>query len=217
MDLNTEVVFSEQGQEVLRDRFELPIFFIVGGADDLYHSRLIGSPIWDIVCGKTVDTPIQEPMGVYASRALLLTSGLARTFPISVFLNSEWPILDNIERDEKDTKTPTNVEKTWVIRALRRMGRDDIANKVRNNMLSKIYPEKLGSDYIPTTNAETLNSILSDEQKNYPLIILVDDLPIQLSTTIGDILKILSLGGPADEKNQRALQTSIQLLQVSSK
>lgn len=218
MDPLREVVFLEQANQVLRDRFELPLFFIVGGADDAYLSNLVGTSIRQLVVSKSQDGDIPGLMGVYASRALLPTIGKARTFPLSVFLNDRWPILSNIESFEVDTKVPTNVERTWIIRSLRRSGQNELANQIRSKMLHEIYPEKLEAKKVPTNlNMNTFGQLyldLSENQRNYPMIILVDDLPIQLPTTIGSALKRLSLNGCTNIADLKALQTGIQLLQA---
>ena len=218
MDPFIEVVFSEQADQVLRDRFEFPLFFIVGATDDTYLSNIVGTPIRQLVASKSVDNNIEGPMGAYASRALLSTIGRARTFPLSTFLNNQWPILSDIESTEKDLKTPTNVEQTWIIRALRRAGQQDLAMKVRSKMLHAIYPEKLEHEKVPhNLNMEAFRQLyldLSETQRNYPIVILVDDLPIQLPTTIGEMLQKLTVIECADDNNLKALQTSIQLLQI---
>lgn len=222
MDPVKEVIFTEQEDQVLRDRFEFPIFFIVGGADDSYLSSLVGSPIRQLVTSKTADvvTSGNDVIGVYASRALLPTSGKARIFPLMTFLDDQWPILSNIESFDKDTKIPSNIERTWIIRALRRSGYDDLANKIRSKMLHRLYPEKLESQKIPQNwSSESFADLyldLSEAQRKYPMIILVDDLPIKLPITIGEMLQSLSLGGYINEDNIKALQTSIQLLKISN-
>jgi hypothetical protein len=218
MDPIIEVVFTEGADTVLRDRFELPLFFIVGGADDAYLSKIIGQPIRALVLSKTVDINSEESMGVYASRYLLPSRGRARSFPLSTFLNDEWPILSNIESTEKDTKIPTNVEITWIIRALRRAGQLDLANKIRNKMIHRIYPEKIKAEKVPTDfNINTLAQLyldLSDSQRDYPLVMLVDDLPIQLPISLGQILVQISITGCTNLTNMKALETSIRLLHL---
>jgi hypothetical protein len=224
--LNNEVVFAEDASIVLRDRLELPIFFIVGGADDDYLSRLVGQPIRNLVETKSVDQIPPWPIyGVYASRFLLPSTGYARVFPLSTLLEDKWPILLNIESKETSVKEPTNVERVWIIRALRRAGRTfnneqarleliKLASLIRTKMLSQIYPEKLQPELIPTRldrdSLSRLATELSETQRNYPLIIIVDDLPIQLDKTLGQALTEIILSGCTTDLP--AIQTSLELL-----
>jgi hypothetical protein len=221
MDPVIEVVFFEDGKQILKNRFELPIFFIVGGADDIYLSNLIGFPIRQLVTEKSVDSNIPTGMfGVYASRALLPTFGKARTFPLTTFLDDEWPVLSDIESLYKDTRRPTDIEMTWIIRALRRAGRNDLADEIKLKMLSNIYSEKLENKDIPKTwtkeSVRELYRKLSETQRNYPLVILVDDLPIRRTTTIGDILLQLISGGYIHGNDIKALRTSLEIQSISS-
>lgn len=224
--LNTEVVFVEDASPILRERFEFPLFFLIGGADDEYLSKLVGYPIKSLVIEKSVDPIPRWPIyGVYASRALLPTSGYARTFPLSVFLEDKWPILVNIESRDITTKEPTNVERVWIIRALRRAAAKindvqaqseliQLANSIRTKMLSQIYPEKVKSELIPKRlDRDSLSRFtmeLSETQRNYPLVIIVDDLPIQLNKNLGQALGEIIISGCTTDLP--AIRTSLDLL-----
>jgi len=215
MDPYIEVVFPDSADEILRDRFEMPLFFIVGGADDVYLSSLLGRDIQEIVREKSVDPiPKERPYGVYASRSLLLTEGRARTFPLSMFYHEEWPILLDLTRTEISVREPTQVEVVWIIRALRRSGLSEMAEKLRTDLLRKIYPKKASvpSEFTVDTAGELYLS-LSKEQRKYPLVIIIDDLPIQLNKTLGQTLADLTLTQCTDAE-LRALQTSLELLSL---
>ena len=65
MDPIIEVVYAENSSDVFTDRFELPLFFIVGGVDDPYLSNLIGQPIKSLISQKSVDLlSFDFPFGV---------------------------------------------------------------------------------------------------------------------------------------------------------
>lgn len=230
MDPFIEVVFAEDSENIFRDRFELPLFFIVGGADDLYLSNLIGQPILPLVLSKSVDIPTETPFGVYASRALLSAfhvdtdvphqpaTGYARTFPLSFFLNEKWPTLDSLTSNDPKNRSesaPSNVQKVWIIRALRRAGLNDLAESIKIDMLRKIYPQKLSVSFeFNPNNLANIYLMLSEEQREYPMVIIVDDLPIQLGQTIGDFLQGILLTGCTNSSLQ-AIKTSLDLLQLS--
>jgi len=239
MDPFIEVVFPDSQQQILQDRFEMPLFFILGGADDAYLSSLIGQDIEQIVRQKSVD-PIPElkPFGVYASRSLLSSTGYARTFSLGVFLNKEWPILLDItgifgdepnfgeftQERNKSAKIPDQIEIVWIIRALRRieesfpgLGYDNMAEIIRTQLLESIYPEKLPANKIPTQlNVNALSALyleLSEKQKEYPLVVIIDDLPIQLDKTLGRALTEISLT-QCTTANLRAIRTSLDLISM---
>lgn len=223
MDPNIEVVLQDSNKQIFQDRYEMPLFFIVGGNDDHYLSMLVGQDIVELVEEKTLDYIPEKPYGVYASRGLLPINGLARTFTLDIFLNEEWPILLDVSENEypqeqnKSTRIPDQIEIVWIIRALRRMNNIEMAEKVRIKLLRGIYPEKISSRKIPLQlNVNTLSRLyleLSDEQKKYPLVIIIDDLPIQLNTTLGDTLVEISLT-QCTTSNLRVLQTSLDLLSM---
>lgn len=212
-----EIVFPDFQPQILQDRYEMPLFFIVGGADDDYLSSLVGQDIHTIVSEKSVDPIPEKPYGVYASRYLLPTTGLARTFPLDVFLNKEWPILLDITEGNKSFLKPTSVQKVWIIRALRRMNYTDMAETLRNQLLYDIYPQKICPDKMP--KELTVNSLaglylqLSEEQQNYPLVMIIDDLPIQLDKTLGNTLMEISIT-KCTITDYRALDTSLKLLSM---
>ena len=239
MDPIIEVAFPDSLQQILQDRFEMPLFFIVGGADDTYLTSLVGQDIEQLVRQKSIDSiPEAKPFGVYASRSLLPTTGYARTFPLDVFFNKEWLILLDItgefgdepifgeftQERNKSTKVPTQIETVWIIRALRRIeqlspnrGYSNMAEKIRTRLLENIYREKLPIEKVPSQlSVNTLSTLyleLSDEQKEYPLIIIINDLPIQLDKTLGKTLTEVSLT-QCTTADLRAIQTSLDLISM---
>jgi len=121
LDLFKEVLFVEDGVSIQRDRYQLPLFFIVGGADDEYLSRLMGISVTDLhqlIQSRSVDnTAGSELRGVFTSRSELVNSEtFARTFPLSQFLEPVWPILRDIQdKTSLDVKTPSTIEQTWIV------------------------------------------------------------------------------------------------------
>ena len=93
-------------------------------------------------------------------------------------------------------------------------------------MLQELYPEKLPVDLIPVRlDLETLTQLysnLSTRQRNYPLVVLMDDLPIQLPRSLGSALEQIALTGclaiPGLDNGRvlEALQTSINLFKPPS-
>src|SRR3990172_2002947 len=79
LDPFIEITFQEDPPSVLRERYQLPLFFILGGVDDDYLSQLMGLSIAELhqlVQKYSVDPFPSEDMigdmvGVFASRALL--------------------------------------------------------------------------------------------------------------------------------------------------
>lgn len=217
MDPHREIVFTDSSNQVLQDRYEMPLFFIIGGSDDIYLSNLIGRDIKQLVKEKSVDPLPTEPFGVYASRSLLTTNGYARTFPLEDFTNKKWPILLDITKDggsNKSFRKPTTIETVWIIRALRRIN-NIFADKLFSELSKELYPQKLSWRKIPRVlTVDTLSQLylnLSEEQKKYPLFVFSDDLPIQLNTTLGDTLKDISLTS-CTSIQLSILQTSLNLL-----
>jgi hypothetical protein len=232
--LQIEIAVSEQQ---LIDRIEMPLFFLVGGDDDDYLSSIVGAPIDDIIAAKTVDPlPENKPYLVYASRALLSTSGYARTFPLEDLVEDEWPILIDIVKPAEYVTTegtlyknlskesPTTIEQTWMIRALRRSELDELAEYLLNKLKRKIYPEKIAKENAPRAlSAGDLSHLyqkLSPEQRQYPLIILKDDLPVPLPITLGEaIFEIGTTGRLSSDQIEKdllfeSLKTSLYLLQI---
>lgn len=225
--MSVEVVLSDGQEEVLRDRLEMPLFFIVGGADDAYLSQLVGQPISALVASKSLDPVPAEPYVAYASRALLPGPGFARTFPLARLLEDEWPILPDVTRREglDSQRVPTNIERVWLIRALRRMGQNGLADELRKKTLRSLYPETLTIDRIPVRlDLESLSRLyldLSPRQRRYPLFLIVDDLPVQLPKTLGEALRqiiltqTLTIPGIEDRFVLEALRNAIDLLRAS--
>lgn len=219
--MSIEVVLQDGQEEVLRDRLEMPLFFIVGGADDVYLSQLVGQPISSLVASKSVDPVPATPYVAYASRVLLPGPGFARTFPLSRLLEEKWPILQDVTRKENldSERVPTNIEQTWIIRALRRMGQNQLANRLRKKMLRSLYPETLPIPrHLDLESLSRLYLDLSPRQRRYPLFLIVDDLPVQLPKSLGQALRQISLTqtlvipGIEDHLVLEALQNAIALL-----
>lgn len=237
LDLFKEVSFVEDGPSVWQDRYNLPLFFIVGGADDHYLSDLMNISVdqlhqiiqeQSVDSGYLVEDDLSDLIGVFASRAnlskMVINSSqptFARTFPLSAFLKKKWPILRDIQDSSSlDVKIPSTIEQTWIIRALRRNEQEELAEQVRSSMLEDIYPEKLSSEEIPKESQYSIqtlaavNAKLNSHQRDYPVVILVDDLPIQLQLTLGQALDQVSLTGCATV-NMDIIRTSLQLLTQS--
>jgi len=218
LDPNIEVFSFTNSNTIAYDRFEMPMFFILGTSDDKYQSDLVGQDIQNLVRHKTIDPIPNGIYGVYASRALLPTSGYARTFPIESFLNETWPILSNINSTKISDIQPTNIEMTWIIRAFRRANDNQMANAIKYNMLKRLYPEKISNDDVPTTlNVNSLSVLytkLSDVQRNYPIYTVINDLPFALNKTLGDVLSQISITG-CTSADLKALKISLDLLSLT--
>ena len=224
--MSIEVILPDRAsEEVLRDRIEMPLFFIVGGADDAYLSQIVGSDINTLVRSKSVDpVPAAGPYVVYASRALLPTTGFARTFSLSELLDDQWPILLDITQPTQENlamRSPTNVERTWIIRALRRAQLGNLADEIKRRMLRRLYPQSLSTSVQLTVNSlGRLYPQLSSEQRRYPLVVMIDDLPVQLPKSLGDALAeitvtgCLTLPGVDHSFLLKALRTSLALLKI---
>jgi hypothetical protein len=126
-----------------------------------------------------------------------------------------------------------------MIRALRRMGQNELANQLRRRMLRSLYPETLTIDRIPlrldlelgraqsrmnSAHLESLSRLyldLSAKQRRYPLFLIVDDLPVQLPKTLGQALgqisltRALAVPGIEDRFVLEALRNAIDLLRAS--
>ena len=243
LDPFIEITFQEDPPSVLRERYQLPLFFILGGVDDDYLSQLMGLSIAELhqlVQKYSVDPFPPEDMtggmsgdmiGVFASRALLRqnldesdnTDELVwvRTFPVSTFLNSAWPILRQVYDPQSiDVSVPTEIERTWIVRAFRRNHQDELAEIIRTDMLRRIYPEKIStfvnsslSQELSQDQIAQLEAQLTRVQRQYPAVIIVDDLPIKLAQTIGEIFTSISLTG-CTTADQLTIQTSIDLLKL---
>ena len=231
MDPFIEVVFPDQQQDVLTDRYIMPLFFLVGSVDDNYLSKLVNQDIYQLVSSRSVDNiPNETPFGVYASRSSLSNSSYARVFSLEAFLNNTWPILVDIDEDgsdkyNKSMRQPTHVEMVWIIRAFRRMeeaypglGYGDTTELIRTRLMEGIYKHKISKNMIPETlNVNTLSELyinLSDEQRDYPLVIIIDDLPIQLDKTLGKTLAEITVTNCTQAKLD-AIDTSLKLLSMN--
>lgn len=226
MDPSIEIIFREDPPFVATERYQLPLFFLLGGVDDTYLSNLMGvsvSELHDLIKTSSSD-PLDSEIGligVFGSRGLLSpkTSGTrtyVRTFPLVVFLREQWPILSDLYDPTSRTLTqPTEIEQTWIIRALRRNNLNREAEIVRANMLRRIYPEKIPSTVRighPTReNIALVQSRLTFNQKQYPAVVIVDDLPIKLNQTIGELFTEIALTGYTTA-SQAIIQTSLDLL-----
>ena len=126
--------------------------------------------------------------------------------------------MKTITSDNKNTRIPTNIESVWIIRALKRIGNKELADVVKYNMLNRIYPEKINKQCIPTNlNANTLSDLylkLSDAQKEYKLMIIEDDLPIQQNKTIGEAISDIALK-QCTNASLYSIQTSLYLLSLN--
>jgi len=87
-------------------------------------------------------------------------------------------------------------------------------------MLKNLYPQKskhvLRENQWSLENLAYLNTTLTQTQKNYPVILLADDLPLQLQLTLGQMLNQISLSG-CTQANLDMIRTSLQLLRTSNK
>lgn len=227
-----EILFQESSIQTVRDRFDLPLFFIVGGVDDAYLAQLLGLPVENLIpliLNRSVDPiPSTLLMVVYASRSSL-NETWARTFPLSLLAQERWPILTDLSNPgSKSVRRPTTIEQTWILRALDRCitsGKYDLRSLydvIRNRMLRSLYSETLSLsirwDQIDnnTDLQELLQRVLrklSEEQLDYPLYILVDDLPIQYNLTFREVAKQLQ-AGPCSSADLRAIRTSVELISL---
>lgn len=218
-----EVVLAEDLRSQLRDRYEMPIFFIVGGVDDAYLTQLVGQPIRNLVLSRSATPNMAEPIfGVYASRDLLASGkGYARVFPLSAFNQKKWPSLNDLNNPQSyEEIRPSNVEMTWIIRAYRRNNMNSEAEQLKSRLLYRIYPNHFTSEIIrkviqnPSLNIYAdLYLLLSDDQRDYPLLRVIDDLVIQLPKTIGQALSEVATKGCTDS-DLTVIKTSLEILSL---
>lgn len=213
MDPYREVIFEETPVSTLSDRLLLPLYFVIGLADDEYLSQLLGRNIHELIRERSIDPIPTSPYVVFASRSLLLNEGWARTFPLSQLYQSEWPSLINIDYQTPTEREPTLFQQVWLIRALRRGSLGGLADTLRERLLKSIYPQKIRK--LPSRlTRETLSSLylkLTPEQRDYSMVIIIDDYPIHLEKTIGDFLKDLALRSCTDA-DMKAITTTLELL-----
>lgn len=177
MDSEIEVVPSED-LFVLSERYSLPLFFIVGGIDDDYLNSI--TSLSEISKGLVDDlTQLQKPFGVWAVRNLEY-SKYGRAFPLTTFLNEEWPILLDLEDPlSLDTKKPTFIEMVWIMKACRRNSLDHLANLLFQKLQDSIYP----------SHVDSLKNITKKEEK-YHLVWFDQDLPYFSEYTFKDVVAL---------------------------
>jgi len=240
LDPQIEILFQESSEQTIIDRYELPLYFIVGGADDTYLARLMGISVEQlrpILLSRSVDTSNflpNEPFGVYASRSTVISETWARTFPLSLLLQKEWPILDELSTpSSQNFSRPDHIQQTWILRAIDRVIDSNLKHNIqitswqflydnlRDSMLESIYPQTLSLTIRwPNDNNQNLQYLLrrvfeklSEQQLDYPLYILVDDLPIQYNLTFRDVRDQLA-AGPCSSADLRAIRTSVELISL---
>lgn len=193
-DFYQEVVLAEHPEE-LEKRWELPNFFL-NSSEQISQIR-------------TIDPhPTEKVYGVYGSRKFL-NETYGRVFPVEEFLKDQWPILLDLTNPRSESvMEPSWIQQTLIIRAFRQIGDDSMADQIKARMLSKIYPQKVA--VMPATLPEIYN-VLTPEQRDYPMILLVDDLPIELKKTIGEFLEEAILTGCTDVQT-RILETTLAIL-----
>jgi len=212
MDYEIEVAHDEKS---LIDRFELPIYFIVGAADDKYLSNLVQENIYDLVKLKSITDIPNPPFCVYGSRKLLKENGYCLTFELNDLQEEQWPII-NLITDSRHIKweKPTMIQQTWIIRSLKRM-KNELAEKVRLNMLNNIYTEKLDitlkPDKLTTESLSRLYLLMNENQRNYKVVRIINDEVMFLNKNLGNALSDIALYGCTDV-DVEDLQLSINLL-----
>ncbi|MEM3858041.1 MAG: hypothetical protein QW478_01400 [Candidatus Micrarchaeaceae archaeon] len=213
MDYEIEVAHDKKS---LIDRFELPLYFIVGGVDDEYLNNLLQDNIYDLVKLKSITDIPNPPFCVYASRQLLKENGYCLTFELNVLQEEEWPII-NLLTDSRHIKweKPTKIQQTWIIRSLKRMKNYELAEKIRLNMLNNIYTEKLDITLKPgNLNIESLSRLyllMNENQRNYKIVRIINDEVMFLNKNLGNALSDIALYGCTDVDIED-LQLSINLL-----
>ena len=178
MDPSIEII-TEDNPTIISDRYNMPIFFIIGGVDDDYLRTLTDI---DLIKQRSADNFQDKIMGVWAVQNQP-EKWFSRTFSLSTFSSEKWPtLIDLADEGTKNERKPTFIEMAWICRALQRNGLNELADEVFVNLKRRIYPEKV----------KNKGDYLTLDQKNYKLVYFDDFLPVFLDITFGDIKNLIS-------------------------